>query len=78
MCDINGVIKCCGESPSFLSCDCDPNIYCDCVEKIECHKCGRVVWGVDEESIEEWNNRFSYQDSEDYHGREINKNRIKK
>lgn len=30
--------------------------YCGCdVEKIECGKCGRIIWGADYESVSMWN-----------------------
>ena len=48
--------KCCGDNPIVWRCNCNATSYCGCdVEKIECGKCGRVVWGADEDSVCEWN-----------------------
>ena len=42
--------NCCDTKPIIRKCDCG----CD-VETIECPKCGRIVYGCDNENIERWN-----------------------
>jgi hypothetical protein len=47
------VNNCCGERPIIW--EPDPFEVTN-IEKIECYICGRVIYGSEEESIEEWNN----------------------
>lgn len=47
---------CCGEKPIIWECKHDGIEFCGCeVEKIECPKCGRIIWGADNDSLAEWN-----------------------
>ena len=46
-------VMCCGEDPIFW----EPAPFdITNIEKIECAKCGRIVYGSDEECIIDWNN----------------------
>ena len=52
------IINCCGEFPIvWVGCESESMDDCcfGCVEKIECPKCERIIYGFDEESIQEWN-----------------------
>ena len=55
MTDYEKINNCCGEKPSVLQCDCDPREFCNCIEKIECYICGRIIYGRDKNSKKEWN-----------------------
>lgn len=47
--------KCCGKLPAFSKCGHSGPEYCDCVDKIECYVCGRVVFGAEDYSVAQWN-----------------------
>lgn len=54
--DMTEIKYCCDTAPTVWQCD---NFELDCIEKIECSVCGRVIYGTDAESIAEWDNGLS-------------------
>jgi len=51
----NPINSCCGTTPIILRC-CGESHCRDCVEYIKCDECERIVYGVDSDSIKDWNN----------------------
>ena len=51
---MSNINLCCSKKPIALEC-CGEKECRDCIEKIECHECGRIIYGSDEESIKDWN-----------------------
>lgn len=52
--------NCCGVKPIVWKCNCGEKKFCGCdVEKIECPNCGRIIYGCDDEDIEQWNKGYN-------------------